>query len=146
MLNEIVFQTSLLGRHLKRSFSSRGRRLSPAKARPAPVTLEDAPGDEKRIRPKSHPGGPTTSPRSGRLVRFADRKWNRPRFCPGRLTRCHLAWPPEMGSNLGRELHSPQPPPTTTALVQENPSYDPRQPASSGEEHTEVASAIHSSG
>ncbi|KAM8701588.1 hypothetical protein ACLKA7_007769, partial [Drosophila subpalustris] len=28
-----------------------------AQARPAPATLEDAPGDEKRIRPKSHPGG-----------------------------------------------------------------------------------------
>ncbi|KAL7724196.1 hypothetical protein ACLKA6_016907 [Drosophila palustris] len=27
-----------------------------AQARPAPATLEDAPGDEKRIRPKSHPG------------------------------------------------------------------------------------------
>ncbi|KAM8701553.1 hypothetical protein ACLKA7_005009 [Drosophila subpalustris] len=26
-------------------------------ARPIPATLEDAPGDEKRIRPKSHPGG-----------------------------------------------------------------------------------------
>ncbi|KAM8702188.1 hypothetical protein ACLKA7_001880 [Drosophila subpalustris] len=28
-----------------------------AQARPVPATLEDAPGDEKRIRPKSHPGG-----------------------------------------------------------------------------------------
>ncbi|KAL7723390.1 hypothetical protein ACLKA6_006038 [Drosophila palustris] len=39
-----------------------------AQARTVPAAFEDAPGDEKRIRPKSHPGGSTTPPRSGRLV------------------------------------------------------------------------------